>query len=266
MNPRSLTLGLALLVSAVGCRSVESSTVDFEVAAASGYVFRGLHMNDGIGTEVSGVADLNRGDGSTLAVYAWGYLDVTGDAGKAALESGNDLRFSRLDLGAVWAKSYTDWALSFGMASYNFPNAPVATTGTSEVFATAERIDKWYRPRGAFYYDFQNADDFYLRLGTHPRYEFDRALFGDIGVDVGVMGSGQQRFYYGDDGTGAGYSNALSDLLLTTGLTYVQDENFRAFLRFGVAAVLSSDLKTQNDANSIDNTIGWLSVGCGWTY
>ena len=258
MNLRLLLAGLLLSGSVVGCQSVDTSTFDLEAAGATGYVFRGLRMNEGPGAEVQATVDLNRGDTSTLSGYVWGYVDVTGDPSDGALETNNDLRFSRLDVGAYWSRTYTDWAFSAGVLNYNFPN--VVAASTTEVFFSAERVDKWYRPRGVFYYDLQNADDFYIRVGSHPRYEFDRALYGDIGFDLGYMGDGQGRFYYGAAESG------ISDALLTAGLTYVQDETFRAFLRFGFAAVLESGLKDQNDLNGFENDSAWFSVGCGWTY
>jgi hypothetical protein len=257
MTPRPVLAVSALALVASGCFSVDTSKFDLEVAGSSAYVFRGLVMNDGLGADIQGSVDLPAGEDTALSGYVWGHLDQSGDPADGALESGNDSRFSRLDLGAYWKTRYAGWAIAAGVLNYNFPN--VAAASTTEVFGSFEWLDAWYRPRAVVYYDTQNADDLYARVGSHPQYEFDRALVGDIGVDVGYMGGGQARFYYGVDDAG------LSDLLLSTGLTYLQDENFRAFLRFGYSSVLSSALKDQNDLNGFESTNAWLSLGCGWT-
>lgn len=258
MMLRNLTVTAALLALTAGCRSIDSSTFDAEAVLSSAHVFRGLPLNDGYGVETRGRVDLNRGDGSKLFVEADGYLDVMGDPGDAALEGASDARYSRIDLLAGWRRKLGDWGLAVGVQSYNFPN--VVTASTTEVYLHADYEKPWYRPGVQLALDVQNGDDVYARAGFHPRHEFDRALIGDLGLDLGYMGGGIASFWYGRDASG------LSDLLLSGGLTYVRDENLRVFLRVGYASVLLSELKDQNSLNGFDDTTAWGQLGLGWSY
>ena len=257
MNYRLLSAAIVVLAMS-SCRAVQSQSSDVEIAGATGYVFRGLQMNDGYGVETQGRIIYRRADGSTVSGYAWGYIDVSGNTPEGALESTNDRRFSRLDLGVQWSRSFDEFGLSAGIASYNFPNS--AISGTSEGFLAGELTTLWWRPGVAFYYDFQNAKDFYLRVGAHPKFQLDRALSADFGVDVGYMGDGQSQFYYGVSSSG------ISDLLLTGGVTYQQSEYFRAFARVGYSTVIDSALKNQVSANGFDDSVPWFSLGAGWSY
>lgn len=253
-----LLIAATIVLACSSCRAVKSQESDLEIAAASGYVFRGLQMNDGYGAETQGRIVYTRADGSTLTGYAWGYLDGSGSVGDGALETNNSARYSRLDLGAQWSRSFEEVDLSAGVASYNFPNAPI--TSTSEAFVAGALTSVWLRPGAVVYYDIQNAKDLYVRLGVHPKLQLDRALTADFGLDAGYMGSGQAQFYYGVNSSG------LSDVLLTGGLTYRQSQYFRAFGRVGYSAVIDSDLKNAVALNGFDDRVPWLSIGCGWTY
>lgn len=246
-----------LALCAAGCRSINDSTFRGETALANGYTFRGLVMNEGFGVRTQAAVDLARAEGSVLRGKAWGYLDWSGDAGDAALE-GSEERFSRIDLSAELEKTYSRYRLIGSIDNFNFPNAPA--TSTTELSFGAERVDWKLRPRAVLHYDIQNADDLYFRLGLHPRHEFDRALFADVGLDVGYMGGGQAEFYYGVDESG------LSDVLLSSKLTYVRDEHFHAFIGLDATQVLSSDLKDQNSLNGFDDSSFVAFLGCGWTY
>jgi hypothetical protein len=247
----------SLALCAAGCRSIHDSTFDSEVALTNAYTFRGQVMNDGGGAQAEAGVNFGRGGGSVLRGEVSGYLDWSGDTGDGALE-GPDERFSRIDLGASLEKTYTRYRFMGGIDNYNFPN--VQATSTTEVFGGAERVDWWLRPRALVHYDIQNADDVYVRFGFHPHHEFDRALYADLGADVGYMGGGQAEFYYGVDESG------FSDVLMTSRLTYVRDEHFRAFIGLDWTFLLSSDLEDQNDLNGFDDSslIGFL--GCGWAY
>jgi len=255
-NP--LLFAAAIVLACSSCRAVKSQGSDVEVAGATGYVFRGLQMNDGYGVETQGRIIFNRADGSSVSGYAWGYFDGSGDPPDGALETTNSGRFSRLDIGVQWTRSFEKFGLSAGVASYNFPNTPIAAT--SEAFVAGELTTTWLRPGAVFYYDMQNAKDLYLRVGAHPKFQLDRALTADFGLDVGYMGGDQARFYYGVNSSG------LSDLLLTGGLTYRQSEYFRAFARVGYSKVLNSALESRVTERGLDSEIPWLSIGCGWSY
>jgi len=261
MNHRLLLAAPALVLAVTSCRAVQSSTSDLEVAAAHHYVYRGLLMNQGFGFETEGSLNFRRADGSTVSGYAWGYLDVADDPGEGAIESSNSSRFSRIDLGARWRRDFDLVALSAGVASYNFPNTAITSiSSTSEANVSAELLKPWYRPRAVVYYDFQNADDLYVRAGLHPRFELDRALTAEVGLDLGYMGTGQSEFYYGVSTSG------LSDFLASGSVTYRRDENFRAFVRAGYSKLMDSDLKSQVALNGLDDTNLSFSIGCGWTY
>ena len=258
MNHR-LSVAVALLaLSLASCRAVKSSSSDIEVAVADSYVFRGLQMNSGKGIEAQGRIIYTRADGSTVSGYAWGYFDQSGDVGLGALESANDSRFSRLDVGTQWSRTFNSVGVSAGVASYNFPNA--VTTSTSEAFIASEYIDAWLRPGAVLYYDFQNARDVYIRVGLHPKIQIDRALSADLAMDVGYMGSGQSQFYYDASSSG------ISDLLLSGTVTYQRDKFFRAFGRMSYSDVLNSDLSARLAQNSLSDTNLWFSLGFGWSY
>ena len=257
MNNR-LLLASAIVLACTSCRAVKSQGSDIELAAASGYVYRGLQMNDGYGFETQGRISFNRADGSSVSGYAWGYLDGSGSAGEGALETNNSGRFSRIDIGAQWTRSFEKFGLSAGVASYNFPNT--AINATSEAFVAGELTTIWLRPGAVIYYDFQNAKDLYIRVGAHPKLQLDRALTADLGLDLGYMGSDQALFYYGVSSSG------ISDLLLTGGLTYRQSDSYRAFARVGYSSVIDTDLKNQVNSIGLKERVPWISVGCGWSY
>ncbi|MFT5284441.1 MAG: hypothetical protein ACI8TQ_000597 [Planctomycetota bacterium] len=258
MNHRLPIAAILLALSLTSCRAVKSSSSDVEVAVANSYIFRGLQMNDGYGVEAQGRISLARGDGSTVSGYAWGYLDGGGKPGEGALETANDMRFSRLDTGAQWSQTFNAVNVSAGVASYNFPNTLAA--GTSEAFIAGEYTDMWLRPGAVFYYDFQNARDLYVRVGFHPKVQFDRALSADLALDVGYMGSGQTEFYYDASSSG------ISDLLASGTVTYQRDEHFRAFGRMSISDVLNSDLSVRLAQNSLNDTNLWFVLGFGWNY
>lgn len=257
MKHSLLCCALAALALSASCRSVNATSFEAETALSSAFVFRGLHLNDGPGVASRGRVGLSRADGSTISGSVSGYLDLSGDPGDAVLEAG-DTRFSRIDLSARWEKKIGGVQIALGMNNYNFPN--VSTTSTSELFASAEHYTVALHPRATLYYDVQNADDFYLRVGVHPRKEFDRSLVGELGFDVGYMADGQSQFWYGTSESG------LSDALLTGRVTYLRDEHFRAFLGISAAQVLDSGLKDQVAASGFDDSVVWAYIGCGWTY
>ena len=253
-----LLFAAAIVLACSSCRAVKSQGSDVEVAGATGYVYRGLQMNDGYGLETQGRIIFERADGSSVSGYAWGYFDGSGTPADGALETTNNARFSRLDIGAQWSRSFEKFGLSAGVASYNFPNTLIAAT--SEAFFAGELTTTWLRPGAVVYYDFQNAKDVYIRVGAHPKLQLDRALTADLGLDLGYMGSDQAKFYYDVRNSG------FSDLLLTGGLTYRQSEYFRAFARVGYSKVIDSTLKNQVSALGFEDEIPWLSIGCGWSY
>ena len=253
---KSRLLVLALLALAPSCRSVAQKTFELELQGTNAYVFRGQRLNEGYGVLGTGRAVLDRGNGSRLSAWTTGFLDFSSDMPEAPLES-EDGRFSRLDLGVGLEQEYGDWRIEGGLQNFNFPN--VATTSTTEVYLDATQTELWYRPHVALYYDIQNASDWYARAGVRPRYEFDRALFGELGFDLGYMSGGQSEFWSGVNEAG------LSDATLSGRVTYVRDEAFQAYLGTEYVTVLASDLEAQNDLNGYESTNFVYYVGVGWT-
>ncbi len=168
------------------------------------YIWRGLVANPDPAMQPSVTVSGYNG----LSLNIWGSMDAT-DVGN------NRRRFTEIDytLDYSWARGPT--GLSAGVIHYAFPNT--GFDSTSELYLGAS-FDAPLSPSATVYYDFGEADGFYVSLGGSRSIEIplgeDKSTTVDLSASFGYGSSNFNAFYFGTD------RNAFTDLLLSAGVPF----------------------------------------------
>jgi len=260
--------GVILLLS--GCKVIEGTqhSVHMGVDAATQFNHRGMPQNDrGVLQPEMGMGFPTR-DGGTLDLDAWGNIDLTDDTGDAWFPDDNQGRFSEIDFRATYDKRVDAFDLAAGIVNYNllngleFVNTPAASPrgSTTALFVSATRDVLGYSPFLEVFYDIDEVEDFYVRLGASKSFELAELWHADVTLSQGWSGEDEALWSYGVKESG------LSDLSVLGSLTYDYDENTTAHVTVGASTIVDDTISEWFDAIGIESDNVWLSAGVSWSY
>jgi hypothetical protein len=202
-------------------------TASLDVPVLSAYVWRGQVLND----EAVLQPTFTVGKGA-FSINWWGNLNLTDNA------TGDDAEFSEHDITVSYSTvcPLTGAEMTLGVVNYDFPNVGLAdadgnlslVNDTREAFLIASFGDVLLAPTASIYYDFKEADGFYVSLGISHSLEVAEGTSLDLAASIGGANSDWGDFYYGEaDGltdfsVSASLPLAVCDTVtITPGVQYV---------------------------------------------
>jgi DNA-directed RNA polymerase subunit RPC12/RpoP len=178
--------------------------------------------------------------GVTLSV--WGNMDLT-DVNE------NEAQFNELDLTLDYSGQWDALSYSAGGIYYIFPNT--GSRDTAEVY-TSLHYDMMLEPTLTVYYDFVEADGFYVVLGIGHGLEIPLRLdVVTVRLELGMqVGWGSRNFIRFNAGV---HNDALTDWVTTASLPVTLGEHLTVSPMISYSSVLDKDIRAANEQN--DNFI-----------
>jgi hypothetical protein len=169
-----------------------------ENSFASKYVSRGVRNSDGPAWQPAASASC-----LGFTAFAWANMDLSDDGGARN-------RFTEIDLGIEYARSFGDVNLLAGYVNYQYPN--IATPTSSEIYGGVG-YKCWFNPMLTLYQDIDQSRGQYVSLTTEHAFEKVWEAGKDVSVDIvltagAAYGSADyNRVNYGTDT--AGFTDAV---------------------------------------------------------
>lgn len=244
-------------------------TLQFDLAAASQYNFRGMPQNEhGVLQPSMQVGFPTRDDGD-LDVRAWGNIDLTDDTGDAWFPDDNEGRFSQIDFEVDYSKTFGQIDVTAGLRNYNVLNGAEFTTSpagsprgpTSEVFIGLSHDFSWATPFAEVHYDFDEVDDLYLRGGFARGWDLRDRLRLDLTAWLGWSGEDMSAWNYGIAESG------FADLAGTAMVSWAQDEHTTYHLTLSGSTIVDDRIADwMDDTLGIDSANVWVAAGVSWGF
>ena len=206
-----VVLALALALAGPAAAQDEAA-VSVGIDLVSDYVWRGQVMNDD-GALQPWVGVLFDG----FAFNVWGSMDLDDTPNDAQWE------FTEVQVNASYTIPIGTYALDVGAIYYNYPNTAIEST--FEVYGTFTFTDVVFSPYVSLYYDVDEIDGFYLRVGGSYGQELETFEW-ELGLSLGAGSEDYNEGYFFTD------DFALNDLTVGVTVTFPFSEQFsvRAFV------------------------------------
>ena len=213
----------------------------------SAYVWRGCVINDRPVWQPSLTTGYRFDDFGTVSVGAWSNFDITG---RNHQRSG--LGLNEFDSSADYTLDISDFALKFGHMWYTYPkvNGPDYWKTTREFYTGLAYKNEIVSPSVTAYYDYFQANGWYVQFGLNKEVEVDRFVFGGD-LNLGLATDNYCETYYGR-GADGGLADFSADLYVSYALT--------DHIAVGATVAWSSLLGTDARANEV---AGW-DEDCLW--
>ena len=180
----------------LGAGAAVGADVTFENYVLSKYVWRGhVYSDDWVYEPAFDIAAKNG-----FGAYFWGNVDLT-DVNSTAEE---DVQWkpTEMDLTLYYGLPIEGpVSVELGLAQYTYPHPSESSGSTREVYVKAE-ADTLLAPSLTVYYDFDEADGFYLTAGLSHTQELNEKLSLIGGVSVGYGDASYNDFYFSFAGAG----------------------------------------------------------------
>ena len=189
-------------------------SISLDQAIYDKYVWRGLQLNEEGVNQGSLDVSYDTGDMGTFGINIWYNMDLDSEnhAANSATSGGN---FSEVDYTFWWEKSYGD--LTFGLGHLYYDFSEVDAGSTREFYASVS-YDTFLSPSLTVYYDYEDADGFYVDLSIGHSIDLDVAGMSlDLGAHIGWADDDMDNFYYGGDGGGLSDYNFSAALNIPVG-------------------------------------------------
>jgi len=184
-----------------------------------------------------------------VTISVWGNMDLTDT-------NGNGGRFNELDFTLDYSREWGKLDFSAGGVYYDFPNTTAA--GTAELYAGVG-YDTLLHPVIAVYYDFLEADGFYLSAGIG--HGFDIPLPADTvkaALELSAQaGWGSKNFNEFNFGSSHG---AFTDMVFSAALPVSAGDNLVLKPVVSYSSVLDGTIRTKNGQ---DDNLVWGIVASG---
>lgn len=250
-----LPLAVLLTCACASIRGTERSTVSTSQNVASAYWFRGVPRSLRLVTQGDVVVNTPLANGSTLSFTTWYNGQLTNRTGDASFPDGNGGQATEIDIVINYAQTFGRVDVSAGGIAYAYPQVGPSTKeaylgGTLPALGLDHTL--------TLYYDVDRLDDYYLNYQASRSFPLGERLSAALAGMLGYMSNDQAEFYFGDKHAG------FSDLMLTGSLTYAFDENTSVFLKAAGVTVPDGDLADALDANEIEDSGIWFTLGAAW--
>lgn len=252
-----LVLTTALAASCTSIRGTERATASTNLTVATQYWFRGVPQSEELVAQPDATILLPLKDGQSASITTWGNFQLSNDAGDAAFADRNGGDFTELDVTGTYTRKVGDATVSAGVISYNFPNA--VGVSTHEAFLGATWDGTCVSQTLTAYYDFDQADDFYLTYGLGHTWQLDEKFTGTLSGLLGYMGEDQAAFYFAEQDSG------FSDASVTGMLNYAYDANTNVYAKATAITVPDSTLRDASEARDFKTSTVIFTVGIGWS-
>lgn len=250
-------LTAALAASCSSIRGTERATAATNLTMATQYWFRGVPQSEELVAQADATITMPLKDGDSASISTWGNYQLSNDTGDAAFASRNGGDFTELDVTGTYSTKIGDAAVSAGVISYNFPNA--VGVSTHEAFVASTWTSPCLTQTATVYYDFDQADDFYLTYALGHTWTFDEKFSATLSGLLGYMGEDQAAFYFADQDSG------FSDASVTGMVNYVYDEFTNIYAKAQALTVPDSTLRDASEARGFETSTMIFTIGVGWS-
>jgi len=267
MRAKVAVVLVALVVMGSCICSAGAADASINVPVTSGYLFRGLLLND----EAVFQPMLTVAGSKGFAVYVWGNMPLTD---QNMFGADNQYEFSEVDVILEYTKSVgSDESLSANVSLvlsqylYPDPTYPVSTDPATALNAQPTRelalvtqLDVLFSPTLSLYFDIDDADGaFYCNLKFSHSITRDALTVG-ASTSIGYANADYKEYYLGMDDGG------LNELDAGLNLSYAIDKAVSVSASVTYCMLLDSDTDDaaeaayNNDGDSIIGSVG-LTVG-----
>jgi len=231
----------------------ETLPFDVEVGADlfSHYVWRGLILTDEPVLQPSLTLST-----CGFSFNVWGSVDMT-DINE---DLGPDYRLQELDYTASYGFTATEGLdVEVGVIQYTFPGTEYKST--REVYGSlALSAVPYVTPSITAYYDFDQADGWYVSAALDSSFALTEKLGLDLGASLGFCDDSYSDFYYwGADG-------GLSDLNFSAGLSYQVNDMFSVGVSAGYMVLVGNDVKDAAEANGADTSQFFMGLSASFAF
>lgn len=208
------------------------------------YIWRGTKINDEPVFQPSFGLSAGNSTLGTFSASVWGNMDL-GDEG-----TDNEGEFTEVDYTFAYSRSFDALGVELGVINYQFPNTDLETT--SEVYlGLSYETEVGITPGFTAYYDFDEAEGFYLNASLDYSIEIAENLSLDLGVSAGFMDGNQAEFYY------AGSDAGFSDINASVGGTYTINDFASVSAAILGTTIPDSDMRdTVDDPDNLYAMVG----------
>ncbi|MBN1918140.1 MAG: MipA/OmpV family protein [Verrucomicrobia bacterium] len=242
---KALLSGLvaALVLVFVGTAAAqEDLKISIGADLVSDYIWRGIPWN-----EDGAIQPWVNLDYAGFTAQLWASMDLDDTPNDAQWE------FSEFRLLGSYGIPVAGYMLDVGAIYYDYPNTDL--TNTFEVFGTFTFTGVTLTPYVSLYYDVDEVEGFYLRVGGSYGQELE-SFEWLVGVSLGAGSEDYNEGYYGVS------EFALNDLTATLTATMPFSEQFSAKAFVTASWLVGDDIK---DAVEDDSSIGF-GAGVSYTF
>jgi len=245
---------------------------DVDLQVVSAQVYRGVVQSDTPVLIPTVAVTLPAKEDGRVILETTGNMDLASDNGNAWRPDGQAGSFSWLQWGALYEQLLGDFALVFGLISYNLARAdelqqadgsPLGFDGsTTELMV--EAVTELYGVNTGLRasYDIDEIEGLYLQLGGDKSWQLDEQLSVGAGLSLGWMDQNQAYYQLGQYPRSGG----LADLRLESGLTYEYDRHTTLRFDLGYSSMMDSGFRYSLGKLGIDADKLWAGVGVHWSY
>lgn len=231
-------VAIAALAVAAGSAFAEEETfkVDAEVGVLTHYVWRGTVLEER--PTMQGNVTVSHESGLFADVWFNNALSESSDmTGEAEL--------NEVDYTFGYASTYENIDYSAGVIVYSFPNDSDADE-TTELFVTAALNDLIVTPYLELYYDVDDVEGLYAKLGVEDEVEISEAMTLTVGASIGYGSKDYTDAYFPGK-----QSDTLIDGVIYAGASYALSEQSAVNCTLAYSALVDEGV---NDA--ADETYG----------
>jgi hypothetical protein len=237
-----LSGAVVVLALALAGPVLAQDEMEFAVGAkvVSDYVWRGQVMNDD-----GAVQPWAKVGVSGFGLKVWGSMDLDDTPNDAQWE------FSEIQVKGWYTMPISSYELKLGAIYYNYPNTEIEST--FEVFGKFKFTEVMFSPYVALYYDLDEVEGFYLRVGGSYGQELETFNWKvDLWLGAGSSDYNEAYFFVDDF--------ALNDLTGKFTITYPFSE------QFSVSAFVSGSWIVDDELQDAVIDDSKLAFGAGIKY
>ena len=266
---KRLSLSLALLSLLTGCFVVPENATPFvgaELGVSDKYVHRGMPQNrNGV---AQGSAEIGLptkwGEEDSINLRAWGNMDLRDSTGKAWFPGDHAGRLSEIDFIGSYTHVIGDFDITGGLHNYNLPFGSEfafgARSSTNAAFVRVGTEVLQVRPQLEVFWDFDEADGVYVRLGVTEDFALTDELTLILNGFIGYTSDDQAFWDYGIA------TDGFADIQGTATLAYTLDSHTTIGGHLDASTIVDDGLSDWFDIIGIPTSNVWGGVFVQWTY
>ena len=256
---------------ASACLFEEGTVPAWELGATAltQYNHRGMVMNEEGVVQLDSTISMPVEAGGDFAFRTFGNVDIHNDTGDAWFPNGHGGKFTEIDFSVAYTEQLGSLLLTSGLISYVLPNGQefndkngVGPRGeTKEAFVRAATDLEGFEPFAMVFYDYDEAEGFYVTGGVRKWIELDDQLSAELQASLAYSDEDASLWAYGIEDAG------FADLTATGTLWYQHDVHTALRLVLGAASIVDSEIDEWfDDVLGIDSDNVWVGLGVTWNY